>query len=38
MWLRKIYIANINKLTLEIDQLNGLVISTLYKRMFMLFI
>ena len=35
MWLRKIYIANINKLTLEIHQLDGLVISTLYRRMCM---
>ena len=36
MWLRKIYFPNINKLTLEIDQLDGLAISALYKRMCML--
>ena len=36
MWLRKIYFANINKLTLEIDQLDGLAISAVCKRMCML--
>ena len=33
MLRRKIYFANIYKLTLEINQLDGLAISTLDKRM-----